>query len=59
MCQFHQKQIIRRYLTLNPILETNKELRKIVNDLHITDKDSFELWLNEWHDKHKGFLDER
>lgn len=59
MCQFHQKQIIRRYLTLNPILETNKELRKIVNDLHITDKDSFELWLNEWYDKNKCFLDER
>ncbi len=59
MCQFHQKQIIRRYLTLNPILKANKELRKIVNDLHITDKESFELWLNEWYDKHKGFLNEK
>jgi hypothetical protein len=59
MCQFHQKQIIKRYLTLNPILKPNKELRKLVNDLHITDKDSFSLWLNEWHDKHKDFLNER
>jgi hypothetical protein len=59
MCQFHQKQIIKRYLTLNPILKPNKELRKLVNDLHITDKDSFSLWLNEWHDKHQDFLNER
>ncbi len=59
MCQFHQKQIIKRYLTLNPILEPNKELRKLVNDLHITDKDSFSLWLNEWYEKHQDFLNER
>ena len=59
MCQFHQKQIIKRYLTLNPILKPNIELRRIVNDLHITDKDSFSLWLDNWYNKHQDFLNER
>jgi hypothetical protein len=59
MCQFHQKQIVRRYLTLNPILKPNIELRKIVNILHMTDKNSFSLWLNEWYEKNKKFLKER
>jgi hypothetical protein len=59
MCQFHQTQIIRRYLTLSPILQPNKELRKIVNLLTVSDKDSFSLWLNEWYEKNKDFLNER
>lgn len=59
MCQFHQKQIIKRYLTLNPILQANIELRSIVNDLHITDKDSFTLWLDNWYKKHQNFLNEK
>jgi len=59
MCQFHQKQIVRRYLTLNPILKPNIELRKIVNVLHMTDKNSFSLWLNKWYEKNKNFLNEK
>jgi hypothetical protein len=29
MCIFHQKQIIQRYITKNPKLEANKELKEI------------------------------
>jgi hypothetical protein len=38
MCQFHQGQIIRRYITKNPILEPNKELKEIMKWLTQTDK---------------------
>lgn len=59
MCHFHQKQIVRRYLTRNPKLEAGKELNKIMEILSITDKASFEGLLNEWFDKWKEFLSER
>jgi hypothetical protein len=29
MCIFHQKAILRRYLTKNPLLEANKELKEL------------------------------
>jgi len=29
MCVFHQKQIMRKYITKNPKLEANKELKDI------------------------------
>jgi hypothetical protein len=38
MCQFHQKQIIRRYVTKNPVLNANKELNEVVKWLTRTDK---------------------
>jgi len=39
MCQFHQKAILRRYITKNPVLEANKDLKKIWDILTCTDKD--------------------
>jgi len=39
MCHFHQIQIVRRNITKNPILEGNKELKKIVSRLPRTDKE--------------------
>ncbi len=59
MCHFHQKQIIRKYLTKNPIIEANKELNDVVKRLHRTDKLSFIWELNRWYKKHKEFLKER
>ena len=59
MCHFHQQQIITRYLTRNPILEANIELREIAMKLTKTDKESFAGWLNEWYEKHKEFLKEK
>jgi DNA-binding Lrp family transcriptional regulator len=59
MCQFHQVQIIRRYLTQKPELEASKELMKITRLLTITDKYSFIGMYNEWRDKWKDFINER
>jgi hypothetical protein len=59
ICQFHQLQIIRRYLTNHPKLEAGIELKKTCEYLTTTDKESFEGWLNEWFIKWKDFLSER
>lgn len=56
MCQFHQSQIMRRYLTQHPKTEAGKELRIISLLLTKTDKESFVYWLEVWHEKHKNFL---
>ena len=59
MCQFHQVQIIRRYLTQKPELEASKELMEITRQLTITDKESFIGQYNEWRDKWNEFINER
>jgi len=59
MCHFHQKQIIRRHLTLNPKLEASIELKEIVHTLANTNENDFTDKLNTWHKKWKDFLKER
>ena len=59
MCHFHQKQIVRRYITNNPKLEAGIELKEIVRRLTITDKRSFAGWLNNWFFKWQKFLNEK
>ena len=59
MCHFHQKQIVRRYISNKPKLEAGIELKQIVTRLAITDKESFEGWLNEWFEKWREFLNEK
>ena len=59
MCHFHQKQIIRRHLTLNPKLEANIELKVIVATLANTNEEIFTEQLNDWHKKWKDFLKEK
>lgn len=59
MCHFHQKQIVRRYITSNPRLEAGIELKRIVDMITQTDKDSFEGWLNDWFSKWRLFLSEK
>jgi len=59
MCQFHQKAIITRYLTMRPKLEAGIELRKLVHSLCDADKECFALELEAWHEKWREFLDER
>lgn len=36
MCQFHMKQIIRRYLTLNPRLKAARELKELMDMLTVS-----------------------
>ena len=59
LCQFHQIQIITRYLTRKPKLEAAIELRLLVRQLTKTNKESFIRQLQIWKDKWDKFLDER
>lgn len=59
MCHFHQKQIIRRYLTNNPKLEAGIELKKITNTLCSADAQTFLVELENWHIKWQYFLKEK
>jgi hypothetical protein len=59
MCHFHQKQIIKRYLTNNPKLEASQELLKITTTLVDTNEQIFTKQLNEWHENWKDFLKEK
>jgi hypothetical protein len=59
MCQYHQLQIIRRYLTLNPELLASIELQSIANKLTITDKESFIGSFEDWCQRWDTFLKER
>lgn len=59
MCQFHQKQIVVRYLTKKPKLQAGQELMKVIDLLTKTDKESFEGALGLWYNKWKDFLNER
>ena len=59
MCHFHQKQIIRRYLTQNPKLEAGIELKAIVGTLANTDEKTFTDEFFAWCAKWDSFLKER
>jgi len=61
MCQFHQIQIVNRYLTRRPKLEAGMQLRLIT--LGLSQKDMtgsiFTQLLREWHERWSEFLKER
>ena len=59
MCHFHQKQIVRRYLTLKPKLEAGIELKEIVAGLCTDTKEEFVNKLNQWYQRWEYFLKER
>ncbi len=59
MCHFHQKQIIRRYLTSNPKLEAGIELKAITDMLVNTTERKFTAEFTAWCDKWDSFLKER
>lgn len=59
MCHFHQKQIIRRYLTGNPKLEASIELKAITDTLTTSDEKKFTTGFTSWCDKWDSFLKER
>ena len=54
MCQFHMKQIVRRYLTQNPRLREARALKRLVQTLTVARRADFERdfqdWKEEWHD---------
>ena len=59
MCHFHQKQIIKRYITDRPRLEASKELKLIVATLTKTDEQTLTHELEQWYTKWEVFLKER
>lgn len=59
LCQFHQQKTVRKYLTKHPKKEPAIELKRIVDMLTKTDKESFEGMFAEWCKKWDGYLKER
>lgn len=58
-CQFHQKQTVRQYLTKRPKHQAAQELKVIADLLAVTDRQSFETWLQAWYDQQQDLLKER
>ena len=59
MCQFHMKQIIRRYLTLNPRLKAARELKDLLDTLSISSGRDFKANYAQWKEKWKDTLAKR
>ncbi|GAB4459183.1 MAG: hypothetical protein Fur0028_12940 [Bacteroidales bacterium] len=59
MCQFHQIQIVLRYLTRKPKQQASIELRKIALTLTQSSKKEFEQRLERWYAKWENYLNER
>jgi hypothetical protein len=59
MCQFHQSQIITRYLTRNPKTPAAIELRELTMQLTKIKKVDFEKAIIQWHNNWESFLKER
>ena len=59
MCQFHQIQIVLRYLTRKPKTQAAIELKKLTQKLTKQTKSEFINTLNEWHLQWYDFLNER
>jgi hypothetical protein len=57
-CHFHQKQIIRRYVTKNPRLEAGIDLKEVVEKLGEVGSYEFGSYLLAYINHYKDFLDE-
>lgn len=58
-CQFHQIQIVKRYIPARAKTEAALELRQIALNLTRTCELEFEQALNDWHAKYADFLKEK
>lgn len=59
MCHFHQKQIVKRYLTTRPKLEASRELKIITDTLSKTNEQKFTVDLLAWEEKWAYFLKQK
>ena len=59
MCQFHMKQIVRRYITQNPRLLSARALNVIINNLTTKSKDDFVREYKSWKEEWKDTLNKR
>ena len=56
LCQFHQIQIVRRYLTQKPKMTASIELLSLAKSITTLCKPSFAKLLSDWHCKWKNFI---
>ncbi len=59
ICQYHQKQIVGRYLTTKPKTGAGQELKTLTGVLTEVDEELFTELLSAWHEKWSEFLKER
>ena len=59
MCQFHLKQLVRRYLTLNPRLLAARDLKALVDGIVTYDEADFLAQYQAWKDKWKDTINKR
>ena len=59
MCQFHMKQIIKRYLTSNPQTEAGITLKEIANTITQTTKEKLTIDLDVWYHIYESFIKEK
>ena len=59
MCQFHMKQVIRRYLTQNPRLKAARELKGLLDTLTVSSGRDFKTNYAQWKEKWKDTLVKR
>ena len=59
MCHFHQKQIVIRCITLNPLLPAGVELLAITNTLTTSTETEFTVRFTDWCEKWDTFLKEK
>lgn len=59
LCQFHQVQIVTRYLSKRPKLSAGIELRDLTLTLSKTDRKTFTEKLQNWHERWNFFLKEK
>ena len=59
MCQYHMKQIVKRYLTLHPKLLAARELKALISKLTKMDKADFEAEYSSWKATWKDTLNRR
>jgi len=58
-CHFHQKQIIRRYVTKNPRLVAGVELKEVVEMLGEVTREEFSQYLQAYVNHHREFLNQK
>ena len=58
-CQFHQGQIVTRYITKRPKLEASKQLKKLVLEMKYCGRNRFTRKLKKWHRRWCDFLSEQ
>jgi hypothetical protein len=59
ICQYHQQQIVQRYLTNNPKTLAAQELKEISNSLIVQNRQDFSEALEKWHEEWRELLAER